>query len=176
MRWFSLLFIVVIISACQGQVLKQIGSMQITSSEFSNNGTIPSQYTCDGQDMNPPLEFKDVPGQAKSLVLIMDDPDAMKPAGKIWDHWVVFNISPDTKEIKEDQEPQGVYGLGTSNNLKYHGPCPPDGQHRYFFKLYALDIILALPESSTKKQVEEAMNGHILSQTQLIGLYKRNNN
>ncbi len=176
MRWFNLLLIVILLTGCQKQPFNQIGNMQILSSEFNNNGSIPGQYTCDGKDINPPLEFKDVPDDAKSLVLIMDDPDAAKPAGKVWDHWIVFNISADTKEIKEDQEPVGIHGLGTSNNSKYHGPCPPDGQHRYFFKLYALDIMVDLPQGSTKKQVEEAIAGHILSQAQLIGLYKRNNN
>jgi len=177
MRWLDLLFIAIILSACQNQaIFKQISDMQIVSPKFDNNGNIPSQYTCDGQDINPPLEFKDVPVDARSLVLIMDDPDAIKPAGKVWDHWIVFNILPDTKEVLEGQEPGGIHGLGTSNNLKYHGPCPPDGQHRYIFKLYALDIALDLPEASNKKQIEEAINGHILSQTQLIGVYKRINN
>ncbi|KPJ54869.1 hypothetical protein AMJ47_02235 [Parcubacteria bacterium DG_72] len=144
--------------------------MKIKSSVFENNQNIPSKYTCDGQDINPALEFSDIPENTKTLVLIMDDPDA--PAGT-WDHWIVFNIPTDTKEIAENEEPPGVHGKGTSNNLEYHGPCPPDREHRYFFKLYALDTELDLPEGSTKQEVEEAMQGHILDEAELIGLYKR---
>lgn len=144
--------------------------MKITSPVFENNKTIPSKYTCDGEDINPPLEIFNVLKGAQGLVLIMDDPDA--PVG-IWDHWIVFNIPPDTKKIKEGAEPEGVHGMGTSNNLKYHGPCPPGRQHRYFFKLYALDIKLNLLEGATKKEVEKAMEGHILDKTELIGLYER---
>ncbi|MFA5126832.1 MAG: YbhB/YbcL family Raf kinase inhibitor-like protein [Patescibacteria group bacterium] len=147
--------------------------MQIISSKFANQQIIPSDYTCDGRDVNPPLEFKEVPENTKSLVLIMDDPDAMKPAGKVWDHWIIFNIPPDIRTIREGEEPLGVHGLGTSNNLKYHGPCPPDGQHRYIFKLYALDTSLDLPQSSTKGQLEQAVSGHILAQAELVGLYQR---
>jgi Raf kinase inhibitor-like YbhB/YbcL family protein len=146
------------------------GNMKLTSAVFQNNQSIPSKYTCDGEDINPPLEISDVLQQAKSLVLIMDDPDA--PSGT-WDHWIVFNIPPDTKSIAEGKEPAGIHGKGTSGNLEYHGPCPPDREHRYFFKLYALDTDLNLAEGSTKKQVESAMQGHIIDQTQLIGLYTR---
>ena len=103
----------------------------------------------------------------------MDDPDAVKPAGKVWDHWIVFNIPPETKEIPEAQEPQGIHGKGTSGNLNYRGPCPPDAEHKYFFKLYALDTNFDLPQGSEKKEVEEAMKGHIIEQTQLIGRYER---
>lgn len=147
--------------------------MQITSPNFASNGNLPSRYTCDDQDISPSLVWSDLPAKTQSLALIMEDPDAVKPAGKVWDHWIVFNILPNTKEVKEGQEPEGIHGLGTSNNLKYHGPCPPDGRHRYFFKLYALDTMLNLPEGSTKLQVEKAMEGHILEQAELIGLYQR---
>ncbi len=149
--------------------------MKIKSSAFENNQSIPSKYTCDGQDTNPALEFSDIPEDAKTLVLIMDDPDVpvnLRGDG-MWDHWIVFNISPDIKEISEGEEPLGVHGRGTSGNLKYHGPCPPDREHRYFFKLYALDKELDLPEGSTKQEVETAMQGHILESAELIGLYKR---
>lgn len=144
--------------------------MEIKSSAFENNGVIPSRYTCDGPDMSPSLGIINVPENTVSLVLIMDDPDA---SVGVWDHWIVFNILPDTKEIPENEEPQGVHGKGTSSNLEYHGPCPPDGEHRYFFKLYALDKKLDLPEGSTKQEVQEAMEGHILETAELIGLYKR---
>lgn len=121
--------------------------MQLTSTAFTNNEAIPSKYTCDGEDVNPPLTIAGMPEGTQSLVLIMDDPDvpvSVREDG-VWDHWVVFNIPPDTTEISEGREPRGVHGKGTSGNLKYHGPCPPDCEHRYFFKLYALDVELDLP-------------------------------
>ena len=102
---------------------------------------------------------------------MVEDWDAL---AKPWVHWLVFNIPPTTTEIQEGKEPAGVHGKGTSNNLNYHGPCPPDAEHRYYFKLYALDTMLNLPEGVTKKQVEEAMRGHVLAQTELMGRYERN--
>lgn len=147
--------------------------MEFTSSAFQNNGIIPSKYTCDGEGINPPLKISKVPQGTKSLAIIMDDPDAVKPAGKIWDHWVVFNISPLTVEIFEGKEPNGVHGKGTSGNLKYRGPCPPDAEHTYFFKLYALDIVLDLLEGVSKEEVRRAMHEHIIEEKQLIGRYER---
>lgn len=144
--------------------------MKLTSTAFEDGGVIPSQHTCDGDDISPPLEISDVPPETQSLVLVMDDPDA--PAG-VWDHWVVFNIPPDTREIAEGHEPRGVHGKGTSGNLKYEGPCPPDREHRYFFHVYALDTELHLPEGATKQEVEAAVQGHILDQAELIGRYER---
>ena len=145
-------------------------NMKISSSAFQNNSYIPSLYTCDGSDINPPLAFNDVPAETKSLVLIMDDPDA--PMG-VWDHWIVFNIPPVVKEIKEGNESMGVKGMTSFKKINYGGPCPPDREHRYFFKLYALDAILDLSEGSTKKEVEAAMQGHILAEAELIGKYNR---
>lgn len=149
--------------------------MKLTSSAFEHNGTIPSKYTCDGDNINPPLTILNVPPQAKSLVLIMDDPDVPKKlrSDGMWDHWVLFNIPVEVTEIKEGEEPSGVHGIGTSNNLDYFGPCPPDGEHRYFFTLYALDIWLNLPEKTTKQELLKAMSNHILSQYTLMGRYKR---
>ncbi len=147
--------------------------MKIISSVFQHNQSMNSKYTCDGPDINPPLEFQDIPKNTKSLVLIMDDPDAMKPAGKVWDHWIIFNIPPETKKISENKEPSGIHGIGTSNNLNYHGPCPPDAEHRYFFKLYALDKKLDLVEGTTKPEIESAMKNNIIDQAELIGLYKK---
>ena len=146
--------------------------MELKSNAFENNGKIPSKHTCDGENVSPQLSISGVPENSKSLVLIMDDPDAVKPAGKVWDHWIVFNIPPETKEIPEAQEPQGIHGKGTSGNLNYRGPCPPDAEHKYFFKLYALDTNFDLPQGSEKKEVEEAMKSHIIEQTQLIGRYE----
>lgn len=149
--------------------------MQLTSSVFEHNSKIPSLYTCDGDNINPPLLISDVPEGTKSLVLIMDDPDAVKPTGKVWDHWIVWNISPKMKEIKEGKEPEGAFGSGSSNSRGYRGPCPPDGEHRYYFKLYALDKKLELPEGSGKAEIERAMDGHIIEQAELVGLYIRKN-
>lgn len=136
---------------------------------------IPVKYTCNGENINPPLEFVEVPEEAVSLVLIMDDPDVPVQVreDRMWNHWIKFNIPPTTRGVAENSEPAGVAGIGTSENLKYHGPCPPDTEHRYFFKLYALDTELDLPEGATKKEVEKAMTNHIIAQAQLIGLYEQ---
>ncbi|MBS3096895.1 YbhB/YbcL family Raf kinase inhibitor-like protein [Candidatus Woesearchaeota archaeon] len=144
--------------------------MKLTSTAFAHNSTMPSEFTCDGQDLSPPLTISDVPSNAKSLVLIMDDPDA--PVG-IWDHWVVFNIPPSTKEIPKGTEPKGTAGKNSWGRTGYGGPCPPSGTHRYFFKLYALDSELNLPEGSAKKELEMTMQGHILAKAELMGNYKR---
>ena len=144
--------------------------MKITSSAFENSAKIPSKYTCDGQNMNPPLSFSDVPQNAKSLILIMDDPDA--PMGTFV-HWIIFNIDSSTKEIAENSLPSsGEQGKTSLNKPGYVGACPPSGTHRYFFKLYALDTILNLtnPDKST---LEKEMQGHILNSVELIGLYAR---
>ena len=155
------------------ETIQEVLEMNLTSSAFANSGTIPLKYTCDGADVNPPLTISDVPEGTKSLVLIMDDPDAVVPAGKVWDHWMVWNIPPITREIPEGKEPKGVHGKGTSNNLQYKGPCPPDRVHRYFFKLYALNTGLSLPEGSTKAEVEAAMKGRIIARAELMGRYER---
>lgn len=146
-------------------------SMKITSSAFEHNQNIPSKYTCDGENVNPALKFEDIPANAQSLALKVDDPDA---PSKTWDHWVVFNINPSAKEIAENSTPQeAVEAMTDFGRPGYGGPCPPSGTHRYFFKLYALDISLNLDLKATKADVEKAMQGHILAQTELIGLYKR---
>ena len=149
--------------------------MKLTSTAFEHQGKIPSKYTCDGANISPPLRLSDVPAQAKSLVLIMDDPDVPRHLRQdgMWDHWVVFNIPASLTELKEGEEPEGTHGIGTSNNLNYYGPCPPDREHRYFFKLYALDTELKLPEKAKKQQVEKAMEGHVLAKTELMGRYER---
>ncbi len=149
---------------------ENMGNLKLTSSVFLHNEKIPAKYTCDGEDVSPLLAISGVPERAKSLVFIMDDPDA--PVGT-WDHWIVFNIPPDIEEIAEGQEPRGIHGKGTSGNLEYKGPCPPDREHRYFFKLYALDAELDLKEGVTKTEVERAMENHILDTAELIGLYER---
>ncbi|MBI5124281.1 MAG: YbhB/YbcL family Raf kinase inhibitor-like protein [Candidatus Omnitrophica bacterium] len=145
--------------------------MKITSPAFRHMSYMPSKYTCDGDDINPPLSIENVPGGTKSLALIMDDPDAPM---KTWVHWVVFDMLPDTKNIAENSIP-GKQGHNDSNGNNYGGPCPPSGTHRYFFKVYALDKVLGLDEGVTKKDLENAMAGHILAQAELVGLYKRGN-
>jgi Raf kinase inhibitor-like YbhB/YbcL family protein len=145
-------------------------AMEITSPEFKNNEAIPRKFTCQGADASPTLNISDVPSNAKSLVLIVDDPDA--PAGN-WDHWLIYNISPTTSMISENTIP-GLQCLNDFGRKQWGGPCPPSGTHRYFFKLYALDIELKkLPDSSRKADLLKAMEGHIVAQAQLIGLYKK---
>ena len=148
----------------------EVISMKLTSPAFENNGKIPSEYTCDGSDTSPELNIADVPKSAKSLVLINDDPDA--PVGT-WDHWIVFNIPPNTARISRGEEPAGIGGKNSWGRTGYGGHCPPSGVHRYFFKLYALDTMLNLKEGATKKDIEKAMQGHIIAKTELMGTYKR---
>lgn len=142
--------------------------MRLSSPEFEHNQLIPEKFTCDGEDINPTLNIEDIPPETKSLALIVDDPDA--PMGT-WVHWVVFDI-PVISKIEENSVP-GMQGTNDFQKLDYGGPCPPSGTHRYFFKLYALDCKLNLEEGVRKKDVEKAMQGHILAQTELIGLYRR---
>ena len=143
--------------------------MKITSISFENKGKIPSKYTCQGDNINPELELSEIPKAAKSLVLVVDDPDAV---GGVWVHWVVFNI-PVISKIEENSVP-GMQGLNSFQILDWDGPCPPSGTHRYFFKIYALDQMLDLDEGVSLKDLEEAMKNHILDNAQLIGLYKKN--
>ena len=152
----------------EGKSNQRRPTMRLTSPEFEQNSMIPAKFTCDGEDINPALNIEEIPQETKSLALIVDDPDA--PMGT-WVHWVVFNI-PVTSQIQEHSVP-GRQGLNDFRKKDYGGPCPPSGTHRYFFKLYALDIELDLEEGVRKRDVEEAMEGHILAQAELIGLYKR---
>lgn len=155
------------------QKLQEVKPMKLTSPDFQDMTPIPQVFTCDGEDISPQLDISDVPENTKSLVLIMDDPDALKPAGKIWDHWIVFNIPPDTTTIYRGEEPQGIQGKTSFGSPGYGGPCPPDGEHRYFFKLYAIDKMLDIAQGASKAEVEQAMNDHIIEQTQLRGSYIR---
>ncbi|MBI4272891.1 YbhB/YbcL family Raf kinase inhibitor-like protein [Candidatus Uhrbacteria bacterium] len=150
--------------------------MKISSTAFAHNASIPAKYTCDGSDINPPLQFSDIPPEAKSLVLLMDDPDVPKSVRTdgMWDHWIVWNIPPTTTLIAEGKAPAGTIGKSSFGEQSYGGPCPPDREHRYFFKLYALDTMLDLPAGSSKTEVEKVMEGHILVQAILMGRYNRN--
>jgi len=147
-------------------------ALTLKSPQFEDNEFIPQKYTCDGEDINPPLKIEGVPEGTKSLALIVDDPDA--PMGT-WDHWVVYNISPDIIEIQEGEVPQdAIQGINDFGETNYGGPCPPAGApHRYVFKLYALDGLLQLPSGATKEDLEKTMEGHVLEETKLIGKYQR---
>lgn len=145
--------------------------MKIESPSFKNNDTIPSKYTCDGEDINPPLKIAGVPKNTVSLVLIVEDPDA---PGKTWVHWTVWNIDPKTTEIAENSVPVGaIQGITDFGFAGYGGPCPPSGTHRYFFKLYAIDSLINLSSSATAKDIQKAIEGHILDSAELVGLYSR---
>jgi Raf kinase inhibitor-like YbhB/YbcL family protein len=146
--------------------------MKLTSPVFEDGEFMPEKYGNTRENVNPSLEIEDVPESAESLALIMDDPDAMEPAGKIWEHWTVWNIDPSIQEIKEDSSP-GVEGMTDFRKKGYGGPNPPDGVHTYYFKLYALDKELDLPEDSRKEDVEEAMEDHIIEKAELTCKFDR---
>ena len=145
--------------------------MKIESSAFLNGEMIPAEYTCDGEGINPELLISGVPESAKSLALIVDDPDA--PMGN-FNHWVAWNINPAVQKIEEDSLPKGaVSGINDNEEVGYIGPCPPGGIHRYYLKIYALDALLDLGPDARKKDLEEAMAEHILSEAELLGKYSR---
>jgi hypothetical protein len=145
--------------------------MNITSPAFTHNESLPGKYTCDSEGINPPLKISGVPQNAKSLVLILDDPDA--PAGT-YTHWTVWNIDPKTEEIQENSVPKGaIEGITSSGETGYRPPCPPSGAHRYTFKLYALDTTLDLDSSAKVQDIESAMKDRILESSELIGIYSR---
>lgn len=147
--------------------------MQLTSSAFTDGGNLPAKYTCDGQSISPPIQWQNAPTNTKSFAIIYDDPDA--PAGT-WIHWVLYNLPVTTSSLAENitSLPPGTkVGLNTSAQTQYDAPCPPSGTHRYIFHLYALDIILKLPENITSEQLKTAMQNHILATATLTGLYRR---
>ena len=155
-------------------------AMTITSPVFRHEGAIPARYTCEGDDVSPPLMLGGVPPAAKSLALIVDDPDAPDPAApkRVWVHWVIYNVPPTTKELPEgvraDALPTGArVGKNDWGNAEYGGPCPPIGRHRYFHKLYALDTVLADLNQPNKAAVEKAMQGHIIGEATLMGTYQK---
>lgn len=153
-------------------------AMKITSKTFAQNAAIPAKYTCEGADVSPPLSWSGVPEKAKSLVLIVDDPDAPDPAAPkmTWVHWVVYNIPPTATGLDEAAKslPAGAQGgLNDWKRTGYGGPCPPIGRHRYFHKLYALDVVLPDVARPTKAQLEAAMKDHVLARAELIGTYQK---
>ena len=144
--------------------------MKVSSSAFENEGNIPSEFTCDGQDLSPPLSITDVPKDAKTLAIIMDDPDA--PMGT-FTHWLVWNIPPHKIQFAKGEKLDFVQGSTSFGRTEYGGPCPPSGTHRYFFKIYALDTKLDLKQGSSVKDLEKAIKGHILAEAVLMGKYSR---
>ncbi len=154
-------------------------SMTISSPSFGHNGLIPKRHTCDGPDTSPPLVWSGVPAGAKSLALIVDDPDAPDPAApkRTWVHWVLYDIPSSAAGLPEGANertlPAGaLQGINDGHAIGYGGPCPPIGKHRYFFKLYALDVVLPDLKKPTKATLEKAMQGHILAHAEMIGLYQ----
>ncbi len=144
--------------------------MKITSSAFQQGGNIPSKFSCDGANTSPPLQISDVPPETKSVVLIVDDPDA--PSG-LFTHWAVWNISPQTSTIAEGNAPKEVHGTNDFGKSGYGGPCPPSGTHRYYFRIFALDRELDLPSGAKRSQLDAAMKGHVIAQGELMGRYAR---
>ena len=148
--------------------------MKLMSPSFKHGGAIERRYTCDGEDFSPELLWEGVPDKTKSFVMIVDDPDA--PMGT-WVHWLVYNIPGTVRRLEEHVLVSGISGAGEGVNdagkLVFHGPCPPSGMHRYFFKLYALDTMLQFKTAPTKSQLESAMKGHVLAMAELMGTYKR---
>jgi hypothetical protein len=167
--------------AVQTLLIADAGAMALTltSAAFKPGDNIPSHYTCEGDDISPPLAFGNVPDGTRSLALVIDDPDAPDPKAPkhVWAHWLVYNLPPDTKGLSEDAGRSGlpngaVTGLNDRKQAAYHGPCPPIGRHRYFLKLYALDTTLPA-EALTKAELEAAMTGHILAQAELMATYQK---
>jgi len=152
--------------------------MNLTSSAFISYADIPERYTCEGSDQSPPLSWSGIPEQAKSLVLIIDDPDAPDPAAPrmTWVHWLLYNIPVSTTGLEPGDTalpPGTLRGLNDAKQTGYHGPCPPIGRHRYFHKLYALDLMLPDLHRPAKADLEKAMQGHILAQCELVGCYQK---
>jgi Raf kinase inhibitor-like YbhB/YbcL family protein len=151
--------------------IKTKSNMNITSPDFQNNSEIPAKFTCEGENKSPTLQISNVSDETKSLVLIVDDPDA--PAGT-WTHWIVWNIDPQTKLISENNSPpKSIQGYNSFGNIGYGGPCPPNGTHHYHFKLYALKLSLDLPANTKRSELENAMKNLILDSTELIGIYSK---
>ncbi len=157
-----------------------VAPMEISSPSFSHMTSVPSKYTCEGIDTSPPLSWSGIPPSTKSLVLIVDDPDAPDPQAPrmTWVHWVVYNLPPSTASLAEGASgkslPVGAKeGVNDWKKAAYGGPCPPIGRHRYFFKLYALDILLPDLGKASKADVEKAMQGHVVARAELVGTYQK---
>ncbi|MBN2007362.1 MAG: YbhB/YbcL family Raf kinase inhibitor-like protein [Anaerolineae bacterium] len=175
-RWIFSWLICVLLVGCGDSATQTPVNLNFTLSSpaFVHENAIPPQYTCDGNNLSPALEWSEPPAGTQSLALIVDDPDA--PAGT-WVHWVVYNIPPDARGFAEaysaGPDDGSRNGKNSSRNLGYDGPCPPSGTHRYFFKLYALDTLLDLDSGATAAQLLKAVEGHVLAQAELMGTYAR---
>jgi Raf kinase inhibitor-like YbhB/YbcL family protein len=169
--WIGCLIAVLSFSRAFSQDTGRSKNLNVTSPAFEHNGNIPLTYGCDGKNVNPPVQIGNIPPGTKSLALVLDDQDA--PRGT-YVHWILWNIDPDTKEIKENSVPEGaVQGLNDFKKNRYGGPCPPTRPHRYVLKVYALDTRLELDPKSTKADLEKAAEGRIIGRGQLVGVYKR---
>ena len=189
MRRYELALLIVVIPALTSSVpmIQKVHAeedkamtLNLTSTAFAHEGEIPKIHTCEGQDVSPPLAWSGVPAKAKSLVLIMDDPDAPDPAAPkmTWVHWVLYGIPPSATGLPQGVSPEELpggtlQGISDFKRTGYGGPCPPIGRHRYFHKLYALDVVLPDLKKPHKPDVEKAMKGHIIGQAVLIGTYQK---
>jgi Raf kinase inhibitor-like YbhB/YbcL family protein len=151
-------------------IIKTKTKLNISSPSFKHEGLIPKTYTCEGSNINPPLVIEGIPEEARSLALIVEDPDA---PGGTFDHWLIWNIPP-VKLIPENARP-GLEGINSKGQLGYTGPCPPSGTHRYFFKVYAVNVLLDTQKGATKEKLEFALKNHTISDGEMIGLYKKTN-
>ncbi len=174
--WLAVILLAIALTVSRGN---GVMAMILSSPAFKQDGHIPSKYTCEGEEVSPPLAWEGVPNGTKSLMLIVDDPDAPDPKAPkmVWVHWIVYNIPPSAKGLPENTRearlPHGAsLGLNDFKKREYGGPCPPIGRHRYFHKLYALDITLDLGRA-TKSQTERAMQGHVLASAELVGTYQK---
>lgn len=151
---------------------KIMETLIVSSEAFEENSLIPEKYTCDGEEVSPPFDVDHIPETAKTLAIIMEDPDAISG---IYDHWLKWDIpvTGSSMSFRENEEPEGTSGKNSGGNLDYQGPCPPDGEHRYLLKIYALDTKLGLPEGSTREELERIMDGHIVATGELLGTYTR---
>lgn len=177
---YLLISIFVLFSMTISANAQEVKNMQLTSPSFENQSRMASEFTCDGEDISPALEWSSVPEGTRSFALVVDDPDAPDPAHPkmTWVHWVLYNIPAASRSlpqaVKDQDLPQGtLQGLNDWKKTGYGGPCPPIGEHRYFHKLYALDTVLPNLARPTKAKLEKAMEGHILFKAELIGLYQR---
>lgn len=174
--WVGLLLVGVL--GTFGHAKEKSMSFNLTSAAFSHQGAIPPRHTCEGENLSPPLAWSGVPAGSRSLVLIVDDPDAPDPAAPkmTWVHWLLYNLPVTATGLPEGVRtlPSGTLeGLNDSRHTRYGGPCPPIGRHRYFFKLYALDVVLPDLQNPTKTRLEQAMRGHVLAEAQLVGTYQK---
>lgn len=187
MKWIIFLFLTsIVLIIITGVVVPQVTlkiashkkatnkhSMTISSSAFQNNKVIPSRFTCDGADVNPPLTFSEIPKETKSLLLIVDDPDATSGT---WHHYTIYNMDPSMGGVEENAKPKsGQEGITSFGKVGYGGPCPPSGVHNYVFTLYALDIMLDLPANATYNEIKSSMDVHVIDTAQIVGRYSRSN-